>query len=127
MVASVIKWEGASVDRGGIDTGATLADNTMSAASAEIDNSSNLDTLYWLELTTSDDTALFSVAPDDAQPTVDIYMTQAPDGSKYESVPVTGGAQQGNKFVDSFPVEKNTTQVTVVIGPIALPPQKLKI
>ncbi len=125
MVAAV-KWETTSTDRGGIDTGATLADNTMSAASAEVDNATNLDTMGYLELSTSDHTALFSVAPDDANPSVDIYMTQAPDGTNYESIPVTGGADQGSKYIGSFPVEKNTTQATVVIGPIALPPTKFK-
>lgn len=125
MVAAV-KWETASTDRGGIDTGATLADNTMSAASAEIDNSSNLDTMGYLELSTSDHTALFSVSPSDTVPSIDLYMTQAPDGTNYESTPVTGGADQGSKYFGSFPVEKNTTQATVVIGPILLPPVKMK-
>lgn len=125
MVAAV-KWESALVDEGGIDTGATLADNTVSAASVEIAGQTNLDTIGYYELSTSDHTALFSVSPDDASPTVDLYITRAVDATNYESVPVTGGADQSNQFIGSFPVMKNTTQHTVVIGPLSIPPCKFK-
>jgi len=126
-MVSAVKFQAAPTKRTAIDLGTTLANNTISAVGAEIDNSVNLDTYGWLELTTSDGTALFdTTAPDDANPTADIYWTLAPDGTNYETAPLTGGADQGGKFVTSIPLEKNTTFARVVVGPIALPPTKMK-
>ena len=128
MVAAV-KWEGAPTARTAIDLGTTLANNTMSAAGTEIDNSVNLDTFGWLELTTSDQSALFDTTPpNDANPSLDIYMITAPDGTNYSGAPLTGGADQGHLYVGSFPLEKNTTFVTVAMPfPIAIPPSKFKL
>lgn len=126
MVAAV-KWEAASTKTTIINLGTTLADNTMSAVGAEYDNSSNLNTKAWFELTTSDASALFdTTSPDDVVPEAILYVTQAPDGSNYENAPLTGGADQEAKRVIAFPIEKNTSHSRIVVGPIDLPPHKLK-
>jgi len=126
-MVSAVKWEAASTARVAIDLGTTLANDTMSAVGAEIDNSTNLDTYFYAELTTSDQSALFDTTPpNDTAPTCDLYMTQAPDGTNYEDAPLTGGADQMNLFVGAFPIQKNTTSFLTVIGPFLLPPHKLK-
>lgn len=121
-------WAAAPTKRVAIDLGTTLANNTMSAAGTEIANQTNLDEMAYVELTTSDSTALFDTTPpNDANPTLDIYMTRAPDGTNYEDAPLTGGADQEGKFVISIPLEKNTTTSRIVVGPIVLPPCKFKL
>jgi len=126
MVSSV-KWETTLTKVTAIDLGTTLANDTMSAAGAAISNQTTLATIGWLELTTSDSSALFDTTPpNDSVPTADIYWTLAPDGTNYETAPLTGGANQDGKFVISIPLEKNTTCSRIVVGPIALPPSLLK-
>jgi len=100
----------------------SLANNTISAASTEVANQINLDTFAWLELN-----ATFGTSPSDANPTVDVYMATAPDGTNYETAPLTGGAQQGHMFLGSFPIRKVTSAQRVVIGPFAIPPTKFKL
>ncbi|MFQ5433931.1 MAG: hypothetical protein ACE5FD_03560 [Anaerolineae bacterium] len=99
-----------------------MANDTISAASTEVANQTNLDTLAWFELNVT-----FGTAPSDTNPTVDVYMATAPDGTNYETAPLTGGANQGHMFVGSFPIQKVTSAQRIVIGPIALPPTKLKV
>lgn len=127
MVAAV-KWESASTKRTAIDLGTTLANDTMSAAGAVIDNSVNLDTYAWVELTTSDNTALFdTTAPNDANPTLDIYIVQAPNGTNYDEAPITGGTDQQQKFLIAIPLQKNTTAARIIVGPVLLPPHKFQL
>lgn len=119
---SALQWEATSSVTQIMTTALnSLADNTITAASTEVDNSTGLDTYFWLELNVT-----YGTNPGDAVPTVDVYMTQAPDGTNYESAPLTGGANQGHMFVGAFPVRATTSAQRVVIGPFAMPPHKLK-
>ncbi len=118
---SAVNWEGALSGSEILNTGATLANNTMSAASSEVDNSSALDVYAWLELNVT-----FGTNPSDTPPTVDVYMTRALDGSNYEDAPATGGANQPHLFVGSFTVLANTSAQRIMLGPILLPPCKVK-
>ena len=120
MVAAV-KWEGVSTVTSIMTTALnSLADNTMSAASTEVDNSTGLDTVAWFELN------LASLLPAVSNPRLDLYVTQAPDGTNYETAPLTGGANQRHMFVGAFPAHIVTATKRVVIGPFLLPPHKLK-
>jgi len=98
-----------------------LADGAISAASSEVDNSSNLDMLYWLELSTGtlQDAAV-------AGSVVSIYAIQSIDGTNYEQAPVTGGANSSDQFVCSCEYKAATTARRFVRGPFSLPPFKLK-
>lgn len=129
-MANALRWEGAPVDEGLIiDTGTTLADNTLSAAGTEWDNSSNLDMLGWFEIGTSDDTDLFAAAVTVESATLDLYRIVAPDGTNYENTPVTADIVAGNcgdKYVGSFNVTSEIGNQPMVIGPFALPPMKQK-
>lgn len=126
MVAA-LNWETIPTKITAIDLGTTLADNTMSAAGAVISNHTGLDMLFWLELTTSDSTALFDTTPpDDANPAAVIYRTLAINGTTYEGAPLTGGADQSGKFVASIPLEKNTTTSRIIVGPYLFPPSLQK-
>lgn len=120
MVAAV-KWED------GFGTPTTLlstdlnslANDTMSAASAEYDNGTNLNTLAWFEL------VLGSLTPT-GTPRVDLYMTKELDGANYEDAPLTGGANQGHLFLGSFPLTTSTSAKRISIGPFLLPPCAIK-
>jgi hypothetical protein len=126
MVAA-IKWAGASTDRGvviNLDT--TLATDTLSAAGSEVDNSTNLDTYGWLELGTSTGD-LFGTIVARVGATADIYMIQAPDGTNYNNAPATADITEfGNLFVISIPIPTETGVVPQTVGPILLPPHKIK-
>lgn len=118
---SAHKWETTSTTTTVINTGATLANNTLSAAGTEYDNRTNLNTYAWLELD-----ATFSVAPSDAAPTVDVYVTIDHDNGGHASAPVTGGTDVSDQFVMSFPARKVTTaQNKIPWQPIMLPPAKI--
>ena len=122
-MVSAVKWQAAPTKTQIMTTQLDgLANNTISSASTEVDNSVNLDTYAWLELNVT-----FGSAPSDANPTVDVYMAKAPDGTNYESAPLTGGAQQGHMFIGSFPVQKVTSAQRIVVGPIPLPPTKFQL
>ena len=122
MVAAV-KWEGANTVTQIMTTALnSLADNTITAASSEVDNSVNLDTFMWLELNVT-----YGTAPDDANPSVDVYMIEAPDGTDYQDDPVTSGVDQGHLFLGAFPVRKITSAQRLVVGPFAMPPSKFKL
>jgi len=122
-MVSALKWE-ASLSGTQIMTTAmnSLADNTITAASTAVDNSTNLDTKAWLELNTT-----YGSSPSDNAPSVDVFMATAPDGTNYESAPLTGGADQAHMYVGSFPIQKVTSAQRIVIGPIDLPPSKFKL
>lgn len=122
-MVSAVKWQAASTVTQIMTTQLDgLANDTISTASTEVDNSTNLDTFAWLELNVT-----FPTAPSDDSPSVDVYMTQAPDGTNYQDNPVSGGTDQGHLFAASFPVQKVTTAQRLVIGPIPLPPHKFKL
>lgn len=122
MVAA-IKWEGASSATEIMTTALnSLADNTITAASTEVNGSTALDTFMWFELNVT-----FGVAPDDNNPTVDLYVTEAPDGTNYASAPVTGGADQDQLFLDAVPVRKVTSAQRIIVGPFPAPPHKFKV
>ena len=124
-MANAVKWAAASTARTLIDLGTTLANNTFSALGSEIDNSTNLDTAGWLELTTSSGN-LFggAVSADDAY--VDVYMVQAPDGTNYENTPDVDGEFPDSKVYSlKIPTE---TEVKPLVSKYAipLPPHKIK-
>lgn len=121
MVAAV-NWEAAGAVSTLLSTELnSLANNAISAASAEFNNEANLDVLAWFELTVD-----HTVNPSATPPVHDLYMTRALDGTNYESAPVTGGSGQGHLYVGSFRVLANTNVQRIVIGPFLLPPMKLK-
>ena len=81
----------------------------------------DLDQYGWLELV-----GTWASAPTDNRPTVDIYITERPDGSNYSSAPVTGGTDVYDQFVISIPIRKVTSAQRKVVGPILLPPHDAK-
>jgi len=96
----------------------------MSNASSAYDNSvsANLNTLVLFRLRTQ-----FSVAPSDANPTIELYGSRSINGgSTYENDPLTGGANQGHMHLDSFPVTKVTSAQEIIIGPVPLLPLHYK-
>lgn len=121
MVAAV-NWEAAASGSSVLTTELnSLANNTMSAASGAYDNGTNLDIYAWFELNVT-----FGTNPSDTPPTVDLYMAKALDGTNYETAPVTGGAGQQHEFVGSFTVLANTSAQRITLGPVLLPPCKVK-
>jgi len=122
MVAAT-KWEGTSSGTEIMTTALnTLANNTISAASTEVDGATDLDTFMWFELNVT-----VGTAPDDAVPTFNLFKTEAPDGTNYESAPVTGGVDQAHLFLANIPVRKVTSAQRLVVGPFPMPPHKFKV
>lgn len=124
MANNAIKWETTSTDRNGLTTELnSLANNAISSLGSEIDNSTNLDKYGWIRLSVT-----FGTSPSDTNPTVDIYIAEALDGTNYGSSPVTGGAQQDQMLLVRVPVRKVTSaQVIDVRVPGYIPPHKLKL
>ena len=122
-MASIVKWEAAPSVTADIMTTAlnSLANNTISAVSTEVVNSTGLNTFFWLELNVT-----FGSAPSDANPSVDVYATRALDGTVYETAPLTGGADAGQTYIGSFPVQKVTSAQVLRIGPFGFEPLKHK-
>ena len=98
-----------------------LADSALAAVSAEVDNTSNLDTHFWLIL----DTGTLQDAAVAGQ-TVDIYMIKNVISTTYEEAPVTGGANSSDQSVDSFEYKAATTARHFVHGPFVMNPCKMK-
>ena len=122
-MVSAVKWQAAPTITEIMTTQLNgLSDKHMTTASSEVDNSVNLDTFGWFQLFGG-----FSVAPTASNPSIDLYMATAPDGTNYEPDPVTGGTDQGHMYVGSFPIQKLTGSKYWVIGPFALPPMKFKV
>jgi hypothetical protein len=122
MVAA-IKWEQAnSADSLTLEgNGAALSNDTIVEANDNAYNgATDLDTYGWLEVT-----GTWTVAPSDNTPTLDIYITEAPDGTNYSSAPVTGGVDCHDQFLISIPVRKVTSAQRKVV-PIPLSPQLTK-
>jgi len=119
---SVLKWEAASTANTLVSSGAVVANDSISGPSTAYDNSVNLNTYGWLEFV-----GTFGATPDASNPTLDIYMAQAPDGTNYQDAPLTGGANQTEMYVISIPVQKNTASQRITVGPIPLPPHKFQL
>lgn len=123
---NAIKWEGASTKTVVSDLGTTLAADTLSAAGSEYDNSSNLNKYGWLEIATSSGN-LFSAAVARVGASMIIYMIQAPDGTNYHNEPVTADvAEFPHLRVAEIPIPTEAGVVPTMVGPIALPPHKIK-
>ena len=121
-MVSAVKWEAGSTSRGNVLSTElnSLANDTITAAGTEIDNSTNLDTLGWLEIN-----VIFGSAPSDAAPHFAIGIIEAPDGTNYESDYVTGFTDQDGPQI-TVPVRKVTTAHRLIVGPFPLPPHKIK-
>lgn len=99
----------------------SLGATTISAASTEVDNTTNLHTAFWLELFT--DTLAGTPTVDT---TIDLYMTRQIDGTNYETAPVTGGAQAQSKYLGSVFHAAATTARRTILGPFPMDPIKYK-
>lgn len=100
----------------------TLINNTITTASTTINNDTDLDMYYWLELNVT-----FGTAPSDTVPTVDVYKAESLDGTNFQSDPVTGGTDCMHQFVGSFPVRKVTSAQRLIIGPFLMGPNDHKL
>lgn len=97
----------------------SLGNNTISVASAAVNNTSNKDMHAFIEV------ILASLTPTGAA-YVGIYMTKALDATNYEDAPITGGSQR-NTLVASIPVSTTTGAKRVMSEhPILLPPYNVK-
>lgn len=125
-MVSALKWETTSSATAVIDLGTTLASDTLSAVGSEYDNSTNLNTYAWLELQTSTGD-LFSAAVTRVNASADIYMVQAPDGTNYDNAPATADIGEfPHLYKISIPIPTETGAVPATVGPIILPPHKVK-
>lgn len=123
MVAA-IKWETTSSATAVIDLGTTLNDATFSALGSEYDNSTNLNTYGWLELQTSTGDLMAS-AVTAANAYIDVFMVQAPDGTNYSNTPDVLNEFQDLR-VATFAIPTEAAVVPLIVGPIVLPPHKIK-
>ena len=96
----------------------SLADATLSAASTELDNATNLDPHAFVEIN------LGSLNPTGA-PYLELYIVKAPDGTNYEEAPIIGGTNR-NTLIATIPVPTGTAAKRVISGLILLPPFKVK-
>lgn len=117
---SAIKWETTLTSRAALTTELnSLATNTRTAASSAIDNSSNLDTYGYLEFL-----GTWGTNPS-AGAYVVIYMLISADGTNYAD-----GSNTVNPNTDAaiavIPILASTSAQRKVVGPIQLPPAKIK-
>jgi hypothetical protein len=113
-----------SIKLGSYGTGAStlttelnaLANGSYSAASAAIDNTSNLDLFDDLELTVTYGTNPTANAP------VEIYLIPSTDGTNYAD----SGTPARNLFVGSFLVQATTGAQRLILRGVPLPPGKFK-
>jgi len=118
-MANAVKWqEASSVKSTTLEaSGAALSDNTIVEANdSAYDGGTNLDQWGWLELV-----GTWGTAPDDVAPSVDVYITQAPDGTNYSSAPVTGGVDCGDQLLAIIPIRKVTSAQRKVTDMFRLP------
>ncbi len=127
VAQNALRWEGAPVDEGTVlNLGTTLADDTLSSAGSEWNNSTNLDMLGWFELTT-DSGNLFSAAVTQTGATVVLYRIQSMDGTTYDNEPATADiAEFPHLRVGDFPIATEAENKPIIIGPFPLPPSKQK-
>jgi len=95
-----------------------LGSATLSAASNELDNATNLDTHQVIEVTLATHTV---VTPG----YLEIYMIKAVDGTNYEDAPVLGGLDR-NTLLCKLPVKAGTGAKSVMSKMLPLPPFKVK-
>jgi hypothetical protein len=99
-------------------SGAALTDNTIVLANdVNYIGSTTLDTWGWLELV-----GTFGTAPDDTNPSVDVYIAMKSDGTTFASAPVTGGVDCGDQYLISIPIRKIATAQRKVSMMFKLPP-----
>jgi hypothetical protein len=102
----------------------TLADNTWSSLSNEIDNSVNGYMFADLEL------YLAAFAAQGADAAVEVYLVPSVDGTNYPAFIETGtaDAQENNQyFVGSFTIEQSGGVFRAALRGIELPPGKFKL
>ncbi len=120
-MANAIKWEGAPVAEGNVLSTElnALATGSRTAAGTEIDNSTNLDKYGFLEL------AVDFVSAPSAGAYCNIYMVMALGGTTYAdgSASVDPGA---DAWVIGIPILASTAAQNKQVGPILLPPSKVK-
>jgi hypothetical protein len=116
---STFPWDGFT-DRGNLASTIldSLGDATLSAASTELDNSTNLDPHAYVEINLG---SLTPVTP----AYLELYMVKAPDGTNYEEAPVIGGLDR-NTLIDTIPVPAGSGTKRPVSRPIMLPPFPVK-
>ena len=120
-MANIINWAAAPASRGNVLAAQlnALADNGYTAAGAEIDNSSNLDTYGMLEFNV-DGSAAFT-----AGGYVAIYLLSAPDGTNYSegSASVVPGA---DTWLLNIPIRATADAIIKMTKVFPLPPAKIK-
>lgn len=122
-MASALLWAGANGSLTLEGNGAALNDDAI----VELDDAAfdpatqGYVTHGWLEVT-----ADFSVTPSDTEPSLDIYLQQAPDGTNYENAPAAGGAQCAQQFLMSIPILKTTAAQRRASRPFLIPPHRTK-
>lgn len=118
-MVSVLNWEAALSGPTTLHSTSLngLSSNTLSAASSAFDNTTNLDTLFFLELVT----AALGLAPA-AGELVRIYAVHSLDGTNYSDAPATGGSQDGDRHVISFPYKAATSARRFTSKPLVLMP-----
>jgi len=125
-MVSAVKWEAAPSGSAVVDTGNAVSADTFDASlGAEYDNSTNLNTLAWLELATSSGDA-FATAVTRAGASLDIYIVRALDGTNYENTPDVNGEFPGN-LLATIPIPTEAQVVPQAIGPVSIPPCKFKL
>src|SRR5262245_28449983 len=123
MAASVVKWEATWNSRGNVmsDTElSALANNAVSSASPEYDNSTNLDQYARLQLDVD-----FVSAPS-AGGFVNVYIAQALDGTNYTNATTVAADVGQFQFICSIFVPAVTAAIKVVSSMFTLPPGKMK-
>lgn len=120
-MANAILWQGAPSSRGNVLATElnSLANGSRTNAGQEIDNSVNLDKYGYLELDVT-----FGSAPS-ADGFVAVYLVTALDGTNYASGSSTV-APGVDAWVINIPVNAVTSAQNKQVGPIVLPPTKLK-
>ena len=120
-MANAIQWQAALTDRGNVLTTEmnSLTNTSRTAAGTAVDNSTNLDKYGWLECNFT-----FGTNPTSTAYMI-IYMVMSADGTNYAD----GDASNTPGFdavVATFSVRATTSAQRKIIGPIMLPPTKVK-
>ena len=121
------KWLGFT-NRLVLDLGTTLATDTLSSfdGTNELDNGTNLDKWGWFQLGTSTGNLVGS-AVSNANEFVALYMAKALDGTNYEDTPADGDEDEyPHLLIATFPIPTETVNEPIAVGPILLPPCKVK-
>lgn len=120
-MANAIKWEAAPNSRGNVLSTElnALASGSRTAAGGAIDNSANLDKYGYLELNVD-----FVSAPSAGAYCV-VYMLMSLDGTNYADG--SGSVDPGaDAMCITIPILASTAAQNKQVGPISLPPSKVK-